>query len=205
MIPHKIAYPWFGGNPKPDKIKYCIESFNKFYEPDEIIELDESFFDPSACHIPFIQGAYKEGKWAFIADYAKIMYLYSKGGVAVDADVELLRPLTVFEKRSWYTGQELNHKKLVTALMGSISYHPFLRLMINYYNTLTSFKPIPNTFFITKLIESLSLDKIGDTYIGHDMIIFPQEYFCPYNHRTKKALPTHKTYTLHHFQGSWLK
>lgn len=37
--------------------------------------------------------AYDARRWAFVADYARLKILYEQGGIYMDTDVELLRPL----------------------------------------------------------------------------------------------------------------
>ncbi|MDE5974042.1 MAG: glycosyl transferase, partial [Eubacterium sp.] len=45
MIPKKIHYCWFGGNPKPDSVQKCINSWKRFCPDYEIIEWNESNFN----------------------------------------------------------------------------------------------------------------------------------------------------------------
>lgn len=45
MIPKKIHYCWFGGNPLPEDAVYCINSWKKYLPDYEIIEWNESNFD----------------------------------------------------------------------------------------------------------------------------------------------------------------
>jgi len=202
MIPPTLVYPWFGNNPKPDKIKYCIDSMHKHANGLSVVELNES--NTGISELPFVREAYREGKWAYVADFAKLSYLLDWGGISLDADVELLKPLNSFLTHKFFTGQEIDNQKYVTAVMGSRAKHPFLQMMHNYYLLLDEFIPVPNTVFITKLIQTLPLQRrAGNMYTSSQMVIYPQETFCPYDHKKKKILPTINTYTIHHFQGSW--
>ena len=45
MIPKKIHYIWFGKGEKNDRIKHCIESWEKYLPDYEIIEWNEDNFD----------------------------------------------------------------------------------------------------------------------------------------------------------------
>lgn len=45
MIPKKIHYCWFGGNPLPQDALMCIESWKKYFPDYEIIEWNEKNFD----------------------------------------------------------------------------------------------------------------------------------------------------------------
>ena len=59
MIPKKIHYCWFGGNPLPDSVKNCINSWKKFCPDYEIIEWNESNYDLSKLmkSHPYLQTA----------------------------------------------------------------------------------------------------------------------------------------------------
>lgn len=41
----------------------------------------------------YISKAYQQRKWAFVVDYARFDILNDQGGIFLDADVELLRPI----------------------------------------------------------------------------------------------------------------
>ena len=94
-IPKKISYCWFGGNPLPEKITKCIESWKKYCPDYEIIRWDETNYDVNK--IPFVRDAYKEKKWAFVSDYARLDIIYNQGGIYLDTDVELVKNID-FEK-----------------------------------------------------------------------------------------------------------
>ena len=69
MIPKKIHYCWFGGNPLPEMVKKRIESWKNFCPDYEIIEWNEKNSDLNCCR--YMQEAAKEKKWAFVSDYAR--------------------------------------------------------------------------------------------------------------------------------------
>ena len=91
MIPKKIHYCWFGGNPLPESVKKCKESWKKFCPDYEIIEWNESNYN--VHKMPFISDAYTAKKYAFVSDYARLDIIYNEGGIYLDTDVELIRPL----------------------------------------------------------------------------------------------------------------
>ena len=71
MIPKVIHYCWFGGNPLPSLALECIESWKKYLPGYEIKQWDESNFDVNM--IPYTAEAYKQKKYAFVSDCARIM------------------------------------------------------------------------------------------------------------------------------------
>lgn len=90
-IPKVLHYCWFGGAPKPKNIQNCIRSWKKYCPDYKIIEWNEQNFDVSQSL--YTRQAYDARRWAFVADYARLKILYEQGGIYMDTDVELLRPL----------------------------------------------------------------------------------------------------------------
>ena len=80
MIPKKIHYCWFGGNPLPALTKKCIKSWKKYCPDYEIILWDESNFDISSCPI-YVKEAYESKKWAFVSDYVRLKVVCDNGGI----------------------------------------------------------------------------------------------------------------------------
>ena len=91
MIPKLIHLFWFGGNEKSALIKRCIESWRTFAPEYRIMKWDEANFDVNFCRRS--RQAYEAGKYAFVADIARLKVLYEQGGIYLDTDVELTAPL----------------------------------------------------------------------------------------------------------------
>lgn len=71
MIPKIIHYCWFEGNPRPAMVRICIDSWRKVLPDYEIKEWNESNFDMHSS--PWIEKAYEAKKWAFVADYVRLL------------------------------------------------------------------------------------------------------------------------------------
>ena len=85
MIPKIIHYCWFGGNPKPQKVLECIETWKKYLPDFKIMEWNESNFDYRK--IKYTREAYAVKKYAFVSDVARLYALYEFGGVYFDTDI----------------------------------------------------------------------------------------------------------------------
>lgn len=207
MIPKVIHYCWFGGNEKNGMIKKCIDSW-KIYCPDyEIIEWNESNYD--VAKNAFMKKAYASGKWAFVADYARIDILYRHGGIYLDTDVELVSSLDPFLQFSFYAGFESKSFVNFGVGFGSEQKHPILKDILGYYDTLN----FPDSEFELSLvscprIQTDALIKRGlvrnnqNQTLG-DCHIFNTEYFCPKSFRTGEVRLTKNTVSIHHFDMSW--
>ena len=68
-----------------------MESWKRYCPDYENIEWNEENFDVSI--IPYVKEAYEAKKWAFVTDYARLWIIYHYGGIYLDTDVEIIKPL----------------------------------------------------------------------------------------------------------------
>ena len=90
-IPKVIHYCWFGRGEKSELIQKCIASWKKYCPDWEIIEWNEDNFDVDFC--PYAAKAYREKRYGFLSDVARLEIIYRYGGVYLDTDVELIHSL----------------------------------------------------------------------------------------------------------------
>ena len=114
MIPKIIHYCWFGKNPLPEETKEFIESWKKYCPQYKIIEWNEDNFDINKLR--YTKEAYEHKKWAFITDYVRLYALYYYGGIYMDTDVEVTKPLDCFLEEQGFSGFEMPDK-VPTGLM----------------------------------------------------------------------------------------
>ena len=201
MIPKKIHYVWLGKGEKNDRIKHCIESWKKYLPNYEIIEWNEDNFDIE--YNDFTKKAYENKKWAFVSDVVRLYALYKEGGIYMDTDVEVYKPLDEFLNEEGFSGFECKHYP-VTATLGAVKGNPVIKLMLDYYNAI-DFKMYDNwqdyityqetnTCIMSNILGMLGIDRERDEiqHIKH-FTIYPQSYFF-----TKD-----EGYTYHSFNGSW--
>lgn len=215
MIPKVIHYCWFGGNPLPELAIKCIQSWKRFLPDFEIIEWNESNFDVHM--IPYTSEAYKVKKYAFVSDYARFWILHKYGGIYFDVDVEVIKPLESILACGSFLGTEGEAdndplKLNVNPGLGFAAYpsQPFLGEMLEIYSHLHFVNPdgTYNTktvvHYTTELLCKYGLKGIYDIQSCADFQIYPREYFSPKNAVTREVVLTDNTYTIHHYDGSWL-
>jgi mannosyltransferase OCH1-like enzyme len=102
----------------PQLAKDCIASWHR-HMPDWHYKLwNEDNFDVDS--VPYTKEAYAARKYAFVTDYVRLYALSTEGGVYMDTDVEILKPLDDLLHLSAFTGYEgSKHKPPVTGLMAS--------------------------------------------------------------------------------------
>ncbi|MBN8153596.1 hypothetical protein J0J30_06000 [Vibrio vulnificus] len=195
---------WFGRGNKSELIKKCMSSWGKYAHDYTIIEWNEDNFDVNSNK--YVKQAYDAKKWAFVSDYVRLYALYHHGGIYLDTDVELFKPLeSHFFDHEFFSGFELYDGKLspITALMGARKQSTFIKKLLDGYrsrefiNENGEFDLLTNTRVITKLlVDEYGIDPLKDIEQGDERVkIYPSHYFC------NKAS---NSYAMHHFDGSWV-
>ncbi|MCR5670833.1 MAG: glycosyl transferase [Butyrivibrio sp.] len=198
-IPHIIHYFWFGGNEKSESVKKCIESWREFCPDFEIKEWNEKNYDFHKH--PFMEEAYREGKWAFVSDYARLDVLYEHGGVYLDTDVEVLKDLSPLCENRAYMGFESKEMIGDGAGFGFTAGSPLLKEMMAEYDSLSEYVESPK--LRTKILVGHGLIQDGTRQKVDGVEIYPSEYLSPKNYYTGKVTITENTYSIHHFEASW--
>ena len=205
MIPKVIHYCWFGRGEKSKLIQKCIKSWEKYCPDYEIIEWNEDNFDIN-CNI-FVKQAYEYKKWAFVSDYARLWALYNYGGIYLDTDVEIIKPIDIFLKHKAFSGFE-SSKTVPTGIIASEKGQVIIKLWLDWYNDRKfivdgEMLHEPNVKFMTETLidKGLVLDNTYQEIEG--FALYPQTYFCPINVDKRKNCKSKNTYAIHHFTSSW--
>lgn len=201
MIPKNILYVWVGDKEKPPKVLECIETWKKNMPDWNYIEINDKTFDFS--NNKYCVEAYKNKKWAFVSDYLRLLALYKYGGVYLDTDVIVYKPLDKFLKWDFFTGFEQPHYP-VTATLGASKENSLIKEMLDKYDTMT-FKVeenwedyITNTMVMSDVIGKY-FDRDRTEYQEKDnMAIYPQEVFC-----NRLRTQNEESYTEHLMLGMW--
>lgn len=200
-IPKVIHYCWFGGGEKPPIVKQCIDSWKRHAYEYKLVEWNESSINIKSHK--YLQAAYESGKYAFVSDYVRMYALANFGGIYMDSDYELFKPIDEFRKHRAFTGHETPEIP-ITAIMGAEANHPWIKRLLAYFDTAV-FEIKPNTAVIPTMMKEYYKETIDEVAIyQEDLHVYNVETFCPYDHKNLKATPTGKSYGVHHFSGSWL-
>lgn len=207
-IPKIIHYCWLGGNPKPKSVLKCIESWKKYCPDYEIIEWNEDNLDISSNL--YSKQAYVAKAWAFATDYFRLWIVYTHGGIYLDTDVQVIKPLDPLLKHRAFMGFE-NEQMLNTGLgFGAEAGSAFLAENMKVYESLAfrnsdgSFNRVPAPEYSTEVARSFGLtEDTGKLQQVLDLTCYPREYFSPKDYDTGRIRTTRNTYSIHHYSSTW--
>lgn len=207
MIPKKIHYCWFGGNPLPEEAKKCIESWKKYCPDYELIEWNEENFDINSNQ--YVKEAYESKKFAFVTDYVRLYAMYNFGGIYMDTDVEVVRSLDDFLDNKAFSGFESSNY-IPTGIMASEKNFPLFKRFLSYYedrhfiNEDGTLDTTTNTNIITNICKEYGLVLNNQFQVLDGFVLYPSDYFCPFENETGILRKTHNTATIHWFRKSWI-
>ena len=202
-----IHYVWFGGGKHSKLQKKCMKSWSKFCPNYEIRCWNESNFDISSAPL-YVRQAYKEKKWAFVADYVRIKVLYDFGGLYFDTDTEVLSDISHLLDNNAFLAFEYN-EMLNNAVMGACKGDALLKELLDVYDNLSFYDEEGklNTVVIGKyttevfLNHGLVLD--GKEQMVENWRVYPFQFFYPVKLINNNTYYTEDTCIVHWFEATW--
>lgn len=208
MIPKTIHYCWFGGKPLPSTARKCIKSWEKICPGFEIRRWDETNFD--VTQHPFMASAYEVGAWAFVSDWARLKILYENGGIYLDTDVKLLKPLDELLENQCYIGvQQAGHLCTTGLGFGCTKASPVVHEMLAKYDGLIfdwdMSKDLACPYFNDMVVRAhgYSGDGLGDVEQVDGLTVYPCCYFDPLCPGESQNLLCDETVSISLYANSW--
>ena len=204
MIPKKIHYCWFGYGEKTKLVQKCIASWKKYCSGYEIIEWNENNFDIEKN--AYTKMCYEEKKYAFLTDYIRLLIVAKYGGIYLDTDVEVIRSLDELLENPAFFGFETQEYVNTGIGFGAEAGNRIIKDMLREYDELLDGQhgvigcPVLNT----KALVKKGLIQNGEKQDIDDAIIYPCDYFNPYDDPTGILNKTSNTYSIHWYGKSWM-
>jgi len=207
MIEKTIHYVWLGSKEVPKKFTAFIEGWRQLHPDWEIIKWNEENFDCKNNY--WVKAAIEHKNWSLAADVMRSWVLLNHGGVYLDTDMELFKPLDeIVEKSDFFIGYETNFW-FGCAILGAKKGHRIMDEVYERYrmpcpgvdigsNMLCVF----NFSAVIKRLYKIKLD--GKTKkIADNAQLFSSDYFFPKNYITHKTKITKNTVAKHHYSSTW--
>lgn len=209
MIPKIIHFCWFGGKKIPKEYKRYIASWKRYCPDYKIYCWTEKKYNIRKNK--FMEEAYKNKKWGFVPDYARLDIIYHYGGIYLDTDVEVLRNLDDLLENKMFAGLEKGNSVALGLGFGAEKGHPFIKELRDRYNNMEfvidgdEVKVAAAPRVQTPMFENRYNTKFKSnrTYYFDDCTVYAQEYFCPESFPDGNVNITNNTYSWHHYSASW--
>lgn len=213
MIPKHIHYVWVGGS-LPEEQRAYVETWREKNPGYRFTLWNENNIDFS---IRAIREAYTQKKWAKVADIARLNAVMKHGGIYLDTDFRLCKPLDPLLGHQCFFGfqtREPTRDWVANGAFGAVPGHWFIAqafaAILNIRRRPGAFER-PTTFgpkLITKLLikEGLRSYAPGGTMV-RDVHLCPTEVFYPYafNEEFHESCITQETLAVHYWSKSWEK
>lgn len=218
MIPKILHYVWLGKGEQSDTIKRCFESWEKILPDYKVMLWNEETYNISEAPT-FVQIAYNAKKWAFASDYIRLWALYKYGGIYLDTDTEVLKPLDYFLDHRLFIGTQvfsvdINKKKknvvtnLSMGIIGSEAGHPYLRDCMDIIAASTLIRPDGS---IDTKVTNYTMSEVLQQYgfivedekqeLKEGIVVFPSSVFA--DRLAPNVNPD--AYTFHWGEMSWFQ
>lgn len=154
-------------------------------------------------HLPYATQLHRFGYWAQLANYVRLYALLEEGGVYLDTDVEVRRPLDPLLGDGCFVGFEkkrLTYRAATNAIIGAEPGHPFIRANFDAFRWSLQSRVRPYrgvTILNIVLFEHYGLRKIDTQRLG-DMSVYDRAVLHPPTDQ-----PPADAYTVHWSQCSW--
>ena len=207
MIPKIIHFCWFGRNPLPEQAQKCIASWKQYCPDYQIIEWNEDNFDIDSAPL-YVRQAHAAKKWAFITDYVRLYALTKLGGIYMETDVEVIKPLDPFLQHRAFSGFE-DETQVPTGIMACEKGFPLFLDLMHHYDTAifpsseSQMQAETNVVIITNTLSKKGLCRNNTYQEIEGFALYPKDYFCPKSYVDGKIYLTDNTATIHHFSASW--
>ncbi|WP_420601949.1 glycosyltransferase family 32 protein [Flagellimonas sp.] len=217
MIPKIIHFCWLSGEEYPESIRKNIEDW-KIKMPDyEFILWDKEKYD--LANSSWVKQAFESKKFAFASDLIRLYAVYTYGGIYLDTDVEVLKSFDDLLDLPYFIGSQ--HNNLIeAAIFGSEKKSDWILRCLQYYDNRAFIKDDGNFDMLVlprvmkrqlegvrkiNIMEPHEIARV-DTLLKNDscLYLYPFDFFCSKNYESGKISKTKNTYTVHHFQSSWL-
>lgn len=215
MIPKIIHLCWLSGDPYPEAIQRCLDTWKEKLPDYEVWLWDTKRFDVNTTL--WTKQAFEAKKYAFAADYIRLYALYNYGGIYLDSDVLAYKSFDPLLNLPYFIGcDQIN--AFEAAVIGCEKGCPWVKDILDTYDGKPFLKAdgtmdmltLPCRFHDVLMALGYHFYKVDDwtkfdfTAVDlrrKEMYVFASDYF---NGRNEvEVSPTKRTFCAHNYMGSW--
>jgi len=125
-ILHFCCFNYEGGKKLPDRVQYCMRSWKQHCADWTWRQWTLDTYNVQKNNLT---RAYAEQKkWNLLSDYVRFHMLYEEGGIYVDWDVELLKPLNdMLQYDAFFAIEGSKRQSIQTGFFGAVKGHPLMK------------------------------------------------------------------------------
>lgn len=196
MIPKIVYYCWFGQE-KSVTIQNQIKQWKRCLPTYTFVEINEGNFDYTKYR--FTVDAYDAGKFAYVSDVARLIFLKETGGIYLDTDVEVCQPFDSFlgddvlHVSMEYYGHEITGVNVGTII--APRNHPLLEQVLKEVlaSAYSENRPPVNVYF-NRALSNLIYRNKKQEFPEWKTKVYQSDIFCT---ESKRSV------TIHRFENSW--
>lgn len=212
MIPRIVHYIWVGPKPLPEPDRRRVEEWRTMMPDWEFRFWSNETVDFSSR---YLWQAYSVRAWNRVSDYTRMDALSKFGGVYLDTDIDLLRPLDPLRGDSAFLGFQAGDERpgeLVNgAVFGAAPGHwlpvSIRRIFDEEFDGRTDIGSFAGPGLITRVLRGHGLERYSDQPVKvRDVTLYPKRYFYPYSW-TETYSPdviSPDTYAVHRWAETWV-
>lgn len=130
-IPSTLVFGNFFAENFTESQLACMESWQKYCKDYQFVCLNEencSIEDAPAC----VKFAYQKHRKEFVTDYFKVKYLYDFGGIAINTNIRITKPLGEQRMHRVFLGY-INEHQLGCDIWGGVQHDKLMMKVLNTY------------------------------------------------------------------------
>ena len=207
-IPKRIHYCWFGEKNIPDYLQKYLETWKKHCPDYEIIQWNETNYDINKNR--YMKEAFENKKWGFVPDYARLDIIYQHGGIYLDTDVELIKPLTPLLCDKAFFGMGGNDQINLGVGFGAVPNHLLIKELRDFYDNKSFYKEdgslnlLPCFNYQHPILKKYGFEIKNEYQNISENVVYPMEVLSPYGVCGMGKSFTKKTISIHHTELSWI-
>lgn len=206
-IPKVIHSFWFSGEKKPREYQECIDSWKRKCPDYQIHEWNMNNYDYTQNL--FMKQAVEAKKWAFASDVARLDVVYRMGGVYMDMDVEMLKPLdTLLNNVGFFTFDCQNNIDL--AMFGAQVQNTLIKGLLSLYDIIEFSSDIKSMNwlcqprYIREFLEREGLKLDGNMQYIEGIAFLNRKYLSPKDSAFYQLYAmSEDAIAIHHYNTGW--